>query len=61
MPKILAIWRSRFAWLPTRMDTGKTVWMRRFEQTEIVLCHPGPDDTQFVVTRRRLPPERMIP
>lgn len=61
MVRRLNIWRSRFAWLPTRMDDGDLIWLREFEEMQTAISFAPHSDQENLVTRRRLPPERMIP
>lgn len=63
MPRKLAMnrWRTRFAILPTRMDNGRLVWLQQFEEMKTQLRDTEYDDMPYIVTRRRLQPERMIP
>ena len=61
MPRKLNIWHSRFAWFPTRMDDGKLVWLRQFDQMSTAITYAPHSDQEALVIRRRLPPERMIP
>ena len=62
MPKFLGFWRTRFAFFPVHMDDGSLVWLRRFEERQVVLA-----DTEWLgggrllVRMRRRAPERMIP
>jgi hypothetical protein len=61
MVRKLNIWRPRYAVLPTRMDDGDLVWLRGFEEMQTMLRYTDNGDEPYIVTRRRLPPERMIP
>lgn len=61
MPRSLSIWRSRFAWLPVRMDDGRLVWLREFEEMQTAITYAPHSDQEALVIRRRLPSERMIP
>jgi hypothetical protein len=61
MLRRLNTWRSRFAWLPTRMDSGRLIWLREFEEMQTAITFAPYSDQENLVTRRRLPPERMHP
>jgi hypothetical protein len=61
MAKFLGFWRTRFAWFPKRMDDGRLVWLREFEEREITLASDYLGGAPVLVKMRRLPPERMIP
>ena len=61
MTRRLNIWRSRFAWLPTRMDVGNLIWLREFEEMQTAITYAPNSDQECLVIRRRLPPERMFP
>ena len=63
MGRFMGFWRTRLAFLPTRMDDGSIVWLRRFEERKVMLKDTDwlPDDVKYIVKMRRRPPERMIP
>lgn len=61
MVRRLNIWQSRYAWLPTRMDDGTLIWLREFEEMLTAITFAPYSDQENLITRRRLPPERMHP